>query len=231
MSPLPKRGILLALCSPSGAGKSTLARALLRSDTNIRPSISMTTRPPRPSEVNGKDYHFVDRAGFQRALDAGLLLEWAEVHGNLYGTPLEPVRELIETGRDVVFDIDWQGAAVIQRAYPDDYVGVFVLPPSAEHLRSRLQTRAEDAPDVIAQRLKNARDEISHWREFQHVIVNDDVDRCFARLTAVVYVERVKRLHTLVVEQFAPKLLDDIDRLVEEIAIGLELEAGTNPGP
>ncbi len=231
MSSLPKRGILLALCSPSGAGKSTLARALLRNDANIRPSISMTTRLPRASETDGKDYHFVDRPGFQRAIEAGSLLEWAEVHGNFYGTPLEPMRELIEAGRDVVFDIDWQGAAVIERAYPDDYVGVFILPPSAEHLRSRLQARAEDAPEVIAQRLKNAREEISHWRDFQHVIVNDDVDRCFARLTAVIYVERIKRLQTLEVENFAPKLLNDIDRLVEEIAIGLEAEASSSARP
>lgn len=231
MSKLPSRGMMLCLSSPSGAGKSTLARALLRSDTNFVPSISITTRARRPSEVDGVDYRFVDTLEFERLKAAGELLEWAEVHGNLYGTPYKPVLDAITSGRDVVFDIDWQGARDIKTAFPTDAVGVFVLPPSAEHLRSRLISRGEDSPETIVKRLQNAREEIEHWRDYDHVLINADVGRCSAELAIIIEGERLKRLQIISAQEFVPPLLEGIDCLVEEISIGLDIDGSSAPRP
>jgi guanylate kinase len=188
-----RRGLMLVLSSPSGAGKSTLSRLLLESDRELSLSISVTTRPRRPSEVAGVHYHFIDEKRFGRMREAGELLEWAEVHGNLYATPRQPVEEALAAGRDVLFDIDWQGTQQIARSMPEDIVRVFVLPPSMAELRARLTRRAEDDQGVIARRLANARQEIGHWTEYDYVVVNDDLDRSLAAVRAILTAERLRR--------------------------------------
>jgi guanylate kinase len=187
---MARRGVMLVLSSPSGAGKTTLAKALLAAEPALVISVSVTTRKPRPGEVDGQDYHFIDAAAFEQLKQAGELLEWAHVHGNLYGTPRGPVMEALSAGRDVLFDIDWQGAQQLAASAPADLVRVFVLPPSAAALGQRLHSRAQDGADVVARRLAAAGDEISHWPEYDYVIVNDVVAESLGILRGVLSAER-----------------------------------------
>jgi guanylate kinase len=204
---------MLVLSSPSGAGKTTLTRNLLDQETKVTLSISVTTRERRSSEIEGVHYYFKTRRQFEQMRDGGELLEWAEVHGNLYGTPREPVERALVEGRDVLFDIDWQGTRQLLDKMRDDVVSVFVLPPSADELKARLERRAEDSAQVIAQRLQNAVEEISHWREYDYILVNRDLDDSFARLRAILTAERLKRVKMLDLEGFADRLLADLKKL------------------
>jgi guanylate kinase len=188
-----RRGLMLVLSSPSGAGKTTLSRLLLERDPAIDLSISVTTRPPRPGEVDGRDYHFIDRARFDAMIKRGELLEWAQVFGNGYGTPRAPVEKALAAGRDVLFDIDWQGTQQLREKGRDDLVSVFVLPPSIPDLEQRLHTRAQDSPDVIRSRMAKAADEMSHWAEYDYVIINRRVADGFEDVRAILGAERLKR--------------------------------------
>jgi guanylate kinase len=190
---IERRGLLLVLSSPSGAGKTTLARELLESDSGIAMSVSVTTRKARPGEVDGRDYHFVDEARFTQMRDAGELLEWAKVFGNYYGTPAAAVKAAVKGGRDVLFDIDWQGAQQLAETMKGDLVRVFILPPSGEALEARLRGRAQDPPHVVAARMAEASNEISHWAEYDYVIVNADIERSVAGLRSILTAERLKR--------------------------------------
>jgi len=215
---ISRRGIMLVLSSPSGAGKTTLTRNLLEQENIEDPgrlelSISATTRQRRPSEIEGVHYSFVSKRQFESMRDSGELLEWAEVHGNYYGTPREPVEAALAAGRDVLFDIDWQGTQQLLEKMRDDVVTVFVLPPSADELKARLERRAEDSKEIIAQRLKNAIEEISHWREYDYILVNRDLDKSFARLRAILTAERLKRVKMLDLEPFAERLLEDLRKM------------------
>lgn len=190
---MERRGLLIILSSPSGAGKSTLARRLRDWDPTIRFSISATTRPPRPGEENGREYHFVDEAEFKRLVHEGGMLEHAHVFGNFYGSPLGPVQEAIEAGSDVLFDIDWQGAQQIQKsALASHVLSVFLLPPSIDELRRRLVSRGQDAAEVIARRMQKSWDEISHWDGYSYVLINDDLDTTEERLKTIVTAERLR---------------------------------------
>jgi guanylate kinase len=193
LSKIARRGLMLVLSSPSGAGKSTIARNLLETDPNLEISVSVTTRQRRPSEIAGKHYHFISVREFERLRDSDSLLEWAEVHGNFYGTPREPVELAMAEGRDMLFDIDWQGARQLQEKMSADVVSIFVLPPTMTELQSRLHRRAEDSEEVIRTRLLNSRAEIEHWREYDYVIVNDDLDEAFRNVNCIVNAERVRR--------------------------------------
>jgi guanylate kinase len=190
---IERRGLLLVLSSPSGAGKTTLARQLIEADGEIAMSVSVTTRPPRPGEVDGKDYHFVDEAAFKSMREAGKLLEWARVFDNFYGTPRAPVEDAIAKGRDILFDIDWQGAQQLSETKKHDVVRVFILPPSADVLADRLRARAQDPAQVVKRRMAEASDEISHWPEYDYVIVNADLGASLAGLRAILVAERLKR--------------------------------------
>jgi guanylate kinase len=190
----PRRGLLIILSSPSGAGKSTLARRLLEADPDVDFSISATTRPPRPGEVEGREYAFRSRAAFEAMAAAGELLEWAEVFGYLYGSPKAPVEAAIAGGRDVLFDVDWQGGQQIRNsALREAAVSIFILPPSIAALEQRLIARGQDGEEVIARRMAKARDEISHWAEYDYVLVNDNLARCEAELGAIIAAERLRR--------------------------------------
>jgi guanylate kinase len=189
---IARRGLMLVLSSPSGAGKTTLSRMLL-ADPAVELSISVTTRPQRPAEQDGAHYHFIDRARFDAMVRDGELLEWAEVFGHRYGTPRAPVEAALAAGRDVLFDIDWQGTQQMREKARGDLVSVFVLPPSARELERRLHTRAQDADDVIRARMAEAADEISHWAEYDYVVVNRDLDHAFTELRAILAAERLKR--------------------------------------
>lgn len=199
---IARRGVLLVLSSPSGAGKTTLARGLLDADRDIALSVSATTRKARPGEVDGRDYFFVDEARFTAMREGGELLEWARVFGNLYGTPRRPVEEAIANGRDVLFDIDWQGAQQLAEKMSGDLVRVFILPPSGAVLESRLKGRAQDPPDVVAKRMEQASAEISHWAEYDYVIVNEDLERSISGLTSILGAERLKRDRLLGLSDF-----------------------------
>src|SRR5579871_1855533 len=174
-----RRGLMLVLSSPSGAGKTTLSRLLLERDSALELSISVTTRKPRPGETNGRDYHFIDDARFDAMAERGELLEWAEVFGNRYGTPRAPVVRALAGGRDVLFDIDWQGTQQLRENGRDDLVSVFVLPPSIRDLEARLRSRAQDSDDVIRSRMAKAANEMSHWAEYDYVVINRDVWRAY----------------------------------------------------
>jgi guanylate kinase len=200
---------MLVLSSPSGAGKSTIARLLLELDKDLDLSISVTTRARRPSEVDGVHYYFIDAERFGTMRDRGELLEWAEVHGNLYATPRKPVEEALSRGRDMLFDIDWQGTQQIARAMPDDVARVFLLPPSMAELKARLERRAEDRADVIARRLANARAEIEHWREYDYVIVNEDLQRTLTAVRAILAAERLRRTRQSALDAFVGNLLSE----------------------
>ena len=188
-----RRGLMLVLSSPSGAGKTTLSRMLLTVERNIELSISVTTRARRPGEVNGRHYVFVDRKRFDQLIRAGDLLEHAEVFGNFYGTPRKPVERALKQGRDVLFDIDWQGTQQMRESARDDLVSVFLLPPSIGELVRRLHTRAQDDKKVIRSRMGKASGEMSHWAEYDYVVINRDLDRAFADVRAILAAERLKR--------------------------------------
>lgn len=190
---LARRGVMLVLSSPSGAGKSTLTRQLVQDESNIRLSISVTTRAQRPSEIDGKHYHFITAEQFLDMRQRGELLESAEVHGNFYGTPRKPVEAALAAGSDILFDIDWQGTEQIIAAMREDVATVFVLPPSIAELRARLERRAEDSDEVIAKRLNNAREEISHWDMYDYVIINERLESAYAKVRAILAAERLKR--------------------------------------
>jgi guanylate kinase len=190
---IERRGLMFVLSSPSGAGKTTLSRMLLGADSNIELSISVTTRAKRRGETDGRDYHFIDRARFEAMVNNGDLLEWAEVFGHCYGTPRRPVEKALRAGRDVLFDIDWQGTQQLREKARDDLVSVFILPPSAKELERRLHTRALDSDDIIGARMAKAADEMSHWPEYDYVIVNTDKDLAFAEVRAILAAERLKR--------------------------------------
>ena len=203
----PRRGVLLIVASPSGAGKTSLCRRLMADHANLTLSISMTTRGIRPGEVADRDYHFVDDAEFQRLIDADAFLEWADVHGSRYGSPRGPIDAALAEGRDVLFDIDWQGARDIAVKCPEDAVRVFILPPSLEELRRRLETRSQDAPEVIERRIANAKGEIEHCDMFDYVFVNDDFDRSYAELAHIYHAERSRRRRNLWVDGYRDGLL------------------------
>ena len=189
-----RRGLLLILSSPSGAGKSTLARLLMDWDPSIRFSVSATTRPPRPGELDGREYYFRAREDFESMVETGDMLEHAEVFGNFYGSPKAPVQAAMDAGRDTLFDIDWQGGQQIRNSsLGRDVVSIFVLPPSMAELERRLRSRAQDTDAVIAGRMAKSRDEISHWAEYDYVIVNRDIDSAFNALTTILNAERLKR--------------------------------------
>ncbi len=194
MSVDARLGLLIIISSPSGAGKSTLAKRLLADDDTINFSVSATTRPMRNGEIEGKDYYFKSRAEFEAMVDAGQMLEHAEVFGNLYGSPMEPVAQAIQQGRDVLFDVDWQGGQQIRASnLRDNVVSIFILPPSIAALESRLNARGQDSAEVVAGRMAKSRDEISHWAEYDYVLVNEDLDTCEAELRAVITAERLRR--------------------------------------
>ncbi|WP_051630228.1 guanylate kinase [Afifella pfennigii] len=214
---LMRRGLMFVLSSPSGAGKSTLARQLLDADDGLELSISVTTRPRRPSEREGVHYHFIDEVHFKRMVERGDLLEWAEVHGNHYGTPVEPVEDALSAGRDVLFDIDWQGTAQIAEKLPDDLVRVFVLPPSMRELKARLERRAEDSRETIGRRLAGSLDEISQWSRYDYIIVNDDLERAFEAVRGILTAERLKRDRVLGLRAFVGQLLAEGGELIDEL--------------
>ncbi len=216
---ISRRGFMLVLSSPSGAGKTTLTRNLLDQENIEYPgklelSISATTRPRRPSEIDGVHYHFVSKTRFENMRDHGELLEWAEVHGNYYGTPRDPVEAALADGRDILFDIDWQGTRQLLEKMRDDVVTVFILPPTAQELKSRLVRRAEDSDDVIAQRLRNAAEEFKHWNEYDYILVNRDLDKSFSRLRAILTAERLKRVKMPNLNDFVDKLLTELKGLM-----------------
>jgi len=209
-APIARRGLLLVLSSPSGAGKTTLARKLLAADPGIASSVSVTTRPARPGEVDGRVYHFLTTDEFARRRDSGDLIEWALVHGNHYGTPHGPVEAALAAGQDVLFDIDWQGAQQLAARLPEDLVRIFVLPPTAGALEQRLRGRGQDAPDVVERRVRAASGEIAHWPEYDYVIVNADLDESFRTLTAILHAERHRRPRVVGLTEFVRTLQDGL---------------------
>ena len=190
---LQRRGLMFILSSPSGAGKTTISHMLLHGDAEISLSVSATTRPIRPGEVDGKDYHFVSQAEFDRMVEADELYEWARVFDHCYGTPKAHIRAGLKEGRDFLFDIDWQGSQQLFQKDQQDVVRVFILPPSLAELQRRLVTRAQDSAEVIESRMDRARAEISHWDGYDYVVVNDDVDACFGKVSQILAAERMKR--------------------------------------
>jgi guanylate kinase len=207
---IPRRGLLFVMSSPSGAGKTTLSRKLLAADTHISMSVSVTTRKPRPGEVEGKDYYFITPQQFDKMVKAGELLEWAEVFGNFYGTPRKPVEAALQTGRDVLFDIDWQGTQQLAQAMPEDLVRLFILPPEPDALRERLINRAQDSSSVIAKRMAQAAHEISHWPEYDYVVVNDVIDVAHENVMAILKAERLRRRRQLGLTAFVRDLTKDL---------------------
>ncbi len=201
-----RRGLMLVLSSPSGAGKTTLSRRLLESDTEIDMSVSATTRKPRPGEVDGKDYYFLSTEDFGIMRNRGEFLEHAKVFGNYYGTPRKPVEEALARGHDVLFDIDWQGTQQLDETAPEDLVKVFILPPSAQDLEKRLEKRAQDPADVVAVRMAKASDEISHYQEYDYIIINENIDKAFMELQAILRAERLKRRRLTGLANFVKQL-------------------------
>ena len=199
---IPRRGLLLVMSSPSGAGKTTLSRKLLATDKNITMSVSVTTRSPRPGEVEGQDYYFITKDRFAQMRDRNELLEWAEVFSNFYGTPRKPVEEALGLGRDVLFDIDWQGTQQLAQAMEDDLVRLFILPPTADELQNRLINRAQDTSSVVAKRMAEASREISHWPEYDYVIVNDEIAETHRQVMAILSAERLRRRRRVGLTQF-----------------------------
>jgi guanylate kinase len=216
-TPLERRGLMLVLSSPSGAGKSTLTRLLLEAERDLVLSISVTTRPRRPSEIEGRHYRFIEEDAFRRMREQGELLEWAEVHGNFYGTPRIPVERALKQGQDVLFDIDWQGAeqlSAIEEIRPD-LVRVFVLPPSFRELKARLERRAEDEPQTIQRRLANALAEIVKWPNYDYVIVNEDLEISFPAVRAILAAERQRCRRVTGLSRFVDRLLEEAERAAE----------------
>lgn len=210
---IARRGLMLVISSPSGAGKSTIARNLLEKDKNISLSVSVTTRARRQSEIDGIHYQFISKTQFERMRDGEELLEWAEVHGNFYGTPREPVETAMAEGKDMLFDIDWQGAEQLQDKMKADVVSIFILPPTMTELQSRLHRRAEDTEEVIQTRLANSRSEIEHWRDYDYVILNDDLQAAFEAVEAIVKAERVRRDRRHGMFDFVRGLLEEVPTL------------------
>lgn len=203
---IARRGLMFVLSSPSGAGKTTMSRMLLRADRNVELSISVTTRPKRRGEINGRDYHFIDPARFDAMVARGELLEWAEVFEHRYGTPRRPVIKALQSGRDVLFDIDWQGTQQLREKARSDLVSVFILPPTVKELERRLKRRAQDSKSVIASRMAKAAGEMSHWPEYDYVIVNHDKRQAFAELRAILAAERLKRERQVGLSDFVRRL-------------------------
>jgi len=205
---IERRGVMLVLSSPSGAGKSTIARNLLASFSNLTLSVSVTTRPRRGSEIDGTHYRFISEAEFMRLRDSNALLEWAEVHGNYYGTPRDPAEAAMAQGSDMLFDIDWQGGKQLMEKARADVVSVFILPPSMTELKGRLVRRAEDKPEVIEKRLQNAVKEIPHWDEYDYVVINDDLDRAYHEVESILIAERLRRDRRHGLYDFASGLIE-----------------------
>ncbi len=204
---LQRRGLMFILSSPSGAGKTTIARRILAQDDEIRLSVSYTTRPIRPGEVEGKDYYFCDKAEFERKVEAGDFLEWAEVFGHLYGTPKAELKAGLKSGHDYLFDIDWQGTQQLYQRMEVDVVRVFLLPPSIGELQRRLASRGTDSADVVAARMARARSEISHWDGYDYVVINDDIDACFDKVTGILHSERMRRARQTGLVDFVRELM------------------------
>jgi len=207
---LNRRGVLFVLSSPSGAGKTTISKKMLAADPDIALSVSATTRPPRPGEVDGKDYHFVDVDAFKQMAADGEFLEWAHVFGHRYGTPRARVEELLAAGKDVLFDIDWQGAQQLYQEAGPDVVRVFVLPPTMEELERRLRARNTDSDEVIAARMARAANEISHWDGYDYVLINDQVEECYGEVVAILRAERLKRRRQIGLIGFARDLIRSV---------------------
>jgi guanylate kinase len=205
-----RRGLMLVLSSPSGAGKTTLARRLLEAEPGVEMSVSCTTRKQRNGEVEGRDYHFIDRETFAGMRDRGEFLEWAVVFDNYYGTPRKPVEELLAAGRDVLFDVDWQGAQSLRDDSPDDVVTVFILPPSGRALEQRLTERAQDAPEIVAARMRGASNEIQHWGEYDYVVINHDIDQALAAVRAILAAERLRCTRLTGLKDFVQGLLAEL---------------------
>ena len=202
-----RRGLLIVLSSPSGAGKSTISRMLLEADPQITMSISATTRPMRPGEREGVDYHFVGDAQFDAMIAAGDFVEWAHVFGFRYGTPKAPVKAALKDGRDILFDIDWQGARQLEPDFGEHLVTIFLLPPSMQELEARLRARGTDSEDVIADRMRRAADEIDHWAEYEYVLLNREMDKCLAQVREIVGAERSKRVRQTNLNPFVRDLI------------------------
>lgn len=212
---MPRRGLLIILSSPSGAGKSTLARGLMEWDPSIRFSVSATTRAPRPGEVDGREYYFRTRQAFEQMIAAGEMLEHAEVFGNFYGSPKAPVADALAEGRDTLFDIDWQGGQQVRNSsLGQDVVSVFVLPPSIAALDARLRSRGQDSDEVIAARMQKSRDEISHWAEYDYVLINDNLQVTAARLRGIIEAERMRRVRQPGLTEFVRSLNKEFEARV-----------------
>ncbi|MFL6726236.1 MAG: guanylate kinase [Sphingomicrobium sp.] len=203
-----RRGLLIVLSSPSGAGKSTIARMLLEADNEVTISVSATTRPKRPGEVDDVDYHFVDDSQFDQMVENGDFAEWAFVFDHRYGSPKEPIKEALKIGHDILFDIDWQGTQQLRGAFGTDLVRIFVLPPSMQELERRLRSRGTDNEDVIESRMRRAASEIGHWGEYDYVLINEDMDECLGEVRTIIEAERLRR-------DRRPYLFDFVRRLVE----------------
>lgn len=210
LTKIPRRGLMFVMSSPSGAGKTTLSRKLLAADDNIAMSVSVTTRKPRPGEVDGQDYYFITQGAFDKMVAAGELLEYATVFGNSYGTPKKPVEDALAKGRDVLFDIDWQGTQQLAQAMEDDLVRLFILPPDAEMLHDRLIGRNSDSATVVAKRMAEAPREISHWPEYDYVIINDNLDDSHRQIMAILTAERLRRKRQTGLTDFVRKMTKDL---------------------
>lgn len=208
--PARRRGLMLVLSSPSGAGKTTLSRKLIEADPAVELSVSVTTRAKRANEMDGRDYHFIDKTRFNEMIENDELLEWANVFGNLYGTPRVPVERALAAGHDVLFDIDWQGTQQLREKARGDMASIFVLPPSSAELERRLRARALDDERVIKGRMAKAGDELSHWAEYDYVVVNDDVQESFTRIYAILAVERLKRERQPWISSYVRRLQSDL---------------------
>lgn len=206
-APIARRGLMLVLSSPSGAGKTTLARRLLDAEPEVEISVSHTTRAKRKGEKDGRDYHFIDRDSFTQMRDRGEFLEWAVVFDNFYGTPRKKVEQALAEGRDILFDVDWQGAAWLRDKAKDDVVTVFILPPTVADLEQRLNVRAQDPPETVRRRMLGASDEIQHWDEYDYVVVNYDIERSVAALRAILAAERLRRSRLTGLKAFVQTLL------------------------
>ncbi len=206
---IKRRGLLFVLSSPSGAGKTTITRALLERDSDLTVSVSVTTRAPRPGEVDGKDYHFISKEEFDRMVENKELLEHAKVFGNYYGTPLAPVEEALDKSHDIIFDIDWQGTQQLKQKLVNDLVTVFILPPSQDELERRLRSRQQDNEDTIRERMKKASDEISHYSEYDYIIINTELEKSILRAQAVLEAERCKRRRLTDLPDFVRRLMQE----------------------